>query len=208
MPWLGAPILCAPARVPQQCGWAYQLALMERASATRGAASGYGREEDAAASAPLTGTGAAAPVAPPGGAPGAWSTPLLGCAPPWEFEGDCPICYCALTNSWWVQARLLKRLGRFSVADFFKWSCGLLAVEYLPTVVDEAVVATTNPGLVAAGWLLSIPSYVITCWARRTLKRQHGIEGGLVDDVCPVIFCYSCAMAQMDRELTVRGAAV
>jgi Cys-rich protein (TIGR01571 family) len=220
VPWLVVPIYCAPARVPQQCGWAYQLALMERASLVRNAASGYSRDsEDAAAAAPLT--GAAAPPAPgggawaypPGGAPGAWSTPLLGCAPPWEFEGDCPIFYCACTNSWWLQARLLKRLGRFPLAAFVQWALGLCLLEYAPVLVDEALVGAAGPGLVAAGWALSVPSYAVTCWTRRALKQAHGIEGGgcgrgLVDDVCPVVFCYPCAMAQMDRELTARGAAV
>jgi len=211
VPWLGVPIYCAPARVPQQCGWAYQLALMERARAARGAASGYGRGEDAEAAAPLTGGGGGGgppPPPPPGGAPGAWSTPLLGCAPCWEFEGDCPICYCALTNSWWLQARLLKRLGSFPTAAFAKWAAGLCLMEYLPFAVDEAVVGAASPGLAAVGWLLTLPSYAVACWARRELKRAHGIEGGLADDVCPVVFCYPCAMAQMDRELTARGAAV
>jgi Cys-rich protein (TIGR01571 family) len=206
------PCYAPPAKSPNQCSHAFQLALMEGALVSADAAAGAGSEASGAAK-----EGAMLPephLRPPqvqgppalgaGGGPGGgaprWSSELLGCTCNQRCEGDVPLCFCAAAWGWWMQTRLMKRIGRAGEGDFWKVACGLFCLEGLPDCIDfvsASAGCASSVTLDVIGGLARLPVVLINVWLRRTVRDRFGIpEGFVCEDALVSCFCYPCAIAQ------------
>lgn len=198
-----------PSSAPNQCTPAFQLAAMESAlvppgasCAAQGAYSGMSKE--------------AAPMLPPQRTPAnggnSWSTGIIGCTCTPRCEGDIPLCCCSLAWAWWMQARLMQRMGWTSSDDFsFSQLAGaLLCLEGLPVFWN--IVATLSHATGSAFQVLycvaAVPALLFNCWLRRQVRKRYNIPGSLVcEDMLVPTFCHPCSIAQLDREITLRGEA-
>ena len=138
---------------------------------------------------------------------GKWSTDLFGCKCTRECEGDIVMCSCALLWSWWMQTRIAKRIGL--VDSFAKVGCLLFAIESIPDIwgiiADAAgLIGSTTESVVTV--VTYIPATLLNVWLRMQVRARYRIEESFVcEDVLVSFFCYPCAVAQADRELTIRG---
>ena len=196
-PWVAClPCYAAPDGRPMQCSWPFQLALMD--SAISGADK------------------AAAPPPPPRGppAPGGerWSSDLFGCTCTPECGGSAPLLGCSFAYGWWMQTRIMKRVGRTPLASFWGVACGLFVLEGLLDLVDFVIEAASLAGSaleVVLNVAARVPITAINCWLRRTVRERYNIrEDWPLQDLF-ISFCfYPCSIAQLDRELTARGEDV
>ena len=221
-PWvLCLPCYANPAQRPQQCSPAFQLALMETALVAPGGsapsadgASG-GAKEEAINPSPARAAAARSAMGGPGGPQPRWSSDLFGCTCNQRCEGDVPLCACACAYGWWMQTRLMKRMGRLPVSgsgnDFCKAAAFLFCMEGLPDLWDFISAAANVAGAAAdtVGALARLPVVLINWWVRRQVRDRYGIPEGFTGEDCLIsCCCYPCAIAQQDRELTLRGEEV
>jgi len=142
--------------------------------------------------------------------PGSWSTDLCGCRCTKECEGDITILCCSLLWSWWLQTRIAKRLGK--VESFAKVGCILFTLESLPDlwglVADAAnLIGSTTESVLT--FICYIPMTLFNYWLRVKVRERYQIQENFVcEDFLVSFFCYPCAVAQADRELTIRGEPV
>jgi Cys-rich protein (TIGR01571 family) len=198
-----------------QCTPAFQLALMESALERRaaltlaqGAHSGMGKE-----AAPLL--PAQLPPQRPAARQGAWSTGLLECTCTPHCEGDIPLVFCSVAWGWWMQARVLQRTGYTSQRDFVRVAGFLCCLQGLPAVWGgvAALVHATGVAVQVVYCIAALPALVAACWLRRHVRERYGIAGAsacedvLCEDFLKPTLCFPCSIAQLDRELTLRGEA-
>ncbi len=209
------PCYAPPSSCPDQCTPAFQLALMESAleqpaapALAQGAHSGMDK-----------GTAPLLPAQPPPLPParqGAWSTGLCECTCTPHCEGNMPLFCCSLAWGWWMQARAMRRLGWFSSqADFARVAGILCCLQGLPAAWSgvAALVHATGVAVQVVYCIAALPALVAACWLRRQVRERYGIAGAnacedvLCEDFLKPTLCFPCSIAQLDRELTLRGEA-
>lgn len=211
------PCYAPPSSCPDQCTPAFQLALMESAleqpgapALALGAYSGVDKE-----TAPLQ-PPAQAPRPQPAAGQGAWSTGLCECTCTPHCEGNLPLFCCSAAWGWWMQARAMQRMGWYSSqADFVRAAGALCCLQGLPAAWSgvAALVHATGAAVQVVYCAATLPALLAACWLRRQVRERYGIAGAnaCVDVVCEDVLlptlCYPCSIAQLDRELTLRGEA-
>lgn len=201
------PLYWCTDRLEMQCSNAMQLALM-----------GVGTDSPPQIASPLEAEGGQTGQAKSGGpgdilvqpSPGKWSTDLFGCRCTKECEGDVVLCSCSIFWSWWMQTRIAKRIGK--IDSFAKVACILFSLESLPDIwsliADAAhLIGTTAEGVIT--FISYIPMTAFNYWLRLKVRERYSIQENFpCEDFLVSIFCYPCAIAQEDREITIRGDPV
>jgi Cys-rich protein (TIGR01571 family) len=221
------PCYAPPTTRPTQCSYAFQLALMEGALAEAavqqqqqqqqgGGGQGQGFSSGAAKEGAMhpfpqqiplqQRSGAPGQFAAAGGAQAAatpkWSTDLWGCTCNNRCEGDVPLCACSAAYGWWMQTRLMRRMGRTQDGDFWKVALLFFFCEGLPDLWDiiagAAQVATAAADVL--GVVARLPVVLINMWLRRVVRDRYGIPENFMCEDCVIsFFCYPCAIAQQVR---------
>ena len=211
-PWVCClPCYAPPASRPMQCSYAYQLALMESAQVAAAAAAAASTS-GATKGSNLSGSLSAASVQSPSpSGEGRWSSDLCGCTCNQRCEGDVPVCLCASAYGWWMQARLLQRLGRTGASSsFWKWAAGLCVLEALPDFWDfvATLTAAQGPLVLVLSLLARVPVFCVNFALRRQVRERYRIaEAFACEDALVSCCCYPCSIAQQDREMSLRGEA-
>lgn len=128
-----------------------------------------------------------------------WTTTLCGCNP--SLTGDCPQFNCAIMCPWFIQLRVLYRLGKGSL----KRALGLIALQTLVPLVILAAVTFTHAG---AGWqafanlliATNILGSIVSVYLRTSVRERYGIPGTISDDAILAVCCPACSLAQLERE--------
>lgn len=131
-----------------------------------------------------------------------WSASLCG----WDMSllGKWPEFLCALTQPWFMQTRLLHRIGRYSLLRVV-----LLAVLEISVPVTFLTLSAETESILlkvlftALSGLFTSMNVVANAygvWLRYTVREKIGIYGTVSDDCCVTICCSSCALVQMDQE--------
>jgi Cys-rich protein (TIGR01571 family) len=151
---------------------------------------------------PLPGGGASAPVdanaVNVAGSAGKWSTPLWGCLP-----HDLHTFQCAAVTPWFMQLRLLVRLGTSS-----PWlaAVGLFVLYDFGTTAWSANTKGSSQEvrvLLSMAGSLCLGAYLfVSVHTRARIRARYGVEGSTLRDVAEVVCCHPCALAQMDRQTT------
>ena len=211
------PCYAPPAKSPNQCSYAFQLALMEGGLVAADLASGASGETGAAKEGAMhPAPHLRAPQVQPrpalgggggGGLPPAarWSTDLFGCTCNQRCEGDAPLFACSAAWGWWMQTRLMKRMGRASESDFCRVACGFCCLEGLPDAVDfiASLAGAGSAAIDTISALARLPVVLINVWLRRTVRDRYGIpESFVCEDLLVSCCCYPCAIAQQVRART------
>ena len=74
-----------------------------------------------------------------------------------------------------------------------------------------ALVHATGVAVQVVYCLAALPALLAACWLRRQVRQRYGIRGAnaceevLCEDALKPALCYPCSIAQLDRELTLRG---
>jgi len=210
-PWVFClPCYERPYVRPMQYGFPFQLALMETkvAQATVEAQQGSGAAKGGALPAAAT----PPPQVYVPGRDSKWSSDLFDCTCNSQCEGNCPVLCCSFLYGWWMQTRLLQRIGKIQSHQFWQWGCGLGFLEGLPDIVDAIGSLANAAGtltLDVVGILAQIPIIAVNFWLRKLVRERYNIEESFCCQDCLVAtFCYPCSIAQIDREMTARGELV
>ncbi len=119
-----------------------------------------------------------------------------------------PILCCSLAWGWWMQARLQKRLGWTAASDFPFLAGALACVEGLPAVWNAVATLAhaTGTAVQVVYCAAALPALLYNIWLRRRVRERLDIKEAFVcEDVVAPTLCYPCSIAQMDREVTLRG---
>lgn len=134
-----------------------------------------------------------------------WTSGICGCS--WGWEGDLPQFGCAVSCPFFVQYRVLHRLGRSSLpvlAGVF----GLQLFPYLLLVISEGPARGSIALYIFARAMLffNVASIAATMVLRSWVRRHYGIAGTPTDDACLSTLCPACTLAQMERETSLAPA--
>ena len=131
-----------------------------------------------------------------------WSASLCG----WDMSllGKWPEFLCALTQPWFMQTRLLHRIGKYSLL------CVVLLVVLEISVPVTFIALSAHTDNIFLEILFAALSGLFTSmnlvanaygvWLRYTVREKLGIYGTVSDYCCVTICCSSCALVQMDQE--------
>lgn len=127
-----------------------------------------------------------------------WTISVCG----WDksLRGKWPEFCCAVVQPWFMQARMLHRIGRFSVLRVML----LVLLELMVSVSFVALSAFTEHTLLkvlcAVLSSLNIVANAYSLWIRYTVRETLGIHGSLAEDCSILVCCSPCSLVQMDQE--------
>ena len=127
---------------------------------------------------------------------GEWSTPLFGCVP-----HDCHTYNCATVTPWFMQLRLLVRLGTSSpwlvaAGLFVLYNFGMTAWSANSSGTPQAARVLLS----MAGALCLGAFFFVSVHTRIRIRARYGVQGSALRDCAEVVCCHPCALAQMDRQ--------
>jgi Cys-rich protein (TIGR01571 family) len=105
---------------------------------------------------------------------------------------------------WFMQARMLHRIGRFSVLRIvllallqLAVSIGFLVLSALTKSVFLKLLYALLSETISS---LNIVANAYSMWVRYTVRETLGIHGSVAEDCSIVICCSPCSLVQMDEE--------
>jgi Cys-rich protein (TIGR01571 family) len=118
--------------------------------------------------------------------------------------GKWPEFSCVVMQSWFTQARMFHRIGRFSVLRIvllallqLSVSVGFLVLSALTKSVFLKLLYAVLSGTVSS---LNIVANAYSLWVRYTVRKTLGIYGSVAEDCSILICCSPCSLVQMDQK--------